>query len=391
MATYHHFEVMPDPGPFLWPLPWADLMTSSYSASSTSITITNTDGSFTVAHGSFSVVGNTVQSGTITSLDHRGFSGTIYEEITNTSVDAHQFLTTAPADRMSIVFAGSDDLTGYVLDDTLNGYGGADNMTGGLGNDDYYVDSTLDTVNELAHEGIDTITTGLASYQLGANVEGLTFTGGSQHTGFGNQLDNVMRASDGGDHFLGFGGNDTFYSGGGSDTFFGGTGNDTYNVDAGDAVHEDPNEGLDTIYTSQPVFFMPGDVENLVMTGLGGPIRSPGSGGAGAGNDLDNTIRTNGVTGKVLYGEGGNDLMISIDSNNQLVGDQGDDTLVARGDNTAMIGGDGDDLFAINWTGNHLITDFSAGAGVHDRIDLQAFRAGGLFAGKTHCTIFRTC
>jgi len=348
-------------------------MGSSYSATGTYILITNTDGSLTIAHGSFNVIGNTVLSGTITSVDHRSSGGTIYEEITGTAIDAHQFLAAAPANKLAVALSGADDLFGHSGADTLNGYGGADHMIGGAGDDTYVVDSTLDVVTEALNQGFDTISTSLSSYTLGANLERLVFTGTGTHTGYGNNLDNSLRGGAGHDTFYGYGGNDSFGSGGGSDIFVGGTGNDGYLVVAGDTVVEQAYQGNDTVQTSLANYILPANVENLLVSGSGPEF----------GNGLDNTIQTNGASGMTIYGLDGNDRLIAAGDNNTLIGGNGNDRLeLLGGDHGSMTGGSGDDIFVIRGAGHQVITDFAAGSGVHDRIDLEAFRPGGYLAGQ---------
>jgi Ca2+-binding RTX toxin-like protein len=375
MATYQHFAAEPPPPHAGLPAAaWADVMGSTYSATGSYIQITNIDGTLTIAHGAFNVVGNTVLSGTITSLDHRGADGTIYEEITGTSVDAHQFLAAAPADKLAGALSGADDMVGHSGPDTLNGYGGADHMAGGAGDDQYVVDSTLDVVTETLNQGYDTITTGLSSYTLGANLERLIFTGTGPHTGYGNSLDNSIQGGTGHDTLYGFDGNDSFGSGGGGDTMIGGAGNDTYAVVAGDTIVELANEGIDQVQTSLANYILPANVEDLLVSGSGPEF----------GNGLDNLIETNGAAGMTIYGLDGNDHIIAYGDNNTLVGGNGDDRLQqSGGDHVTMNGGSGDDVFVIDGNGHAAITDFTAGPGVHDRIDLEAFRPGGYLAGQT--------
>jgi Ca2+-binding RTX toxin-like protein len=98
-----------------------------------------------------------------------------------------------------------DTLIGGAGNDFLEGGGGADKMTGGLGDDTYDVDNAADVVTELTGvgSGNDTIYTSLKTFTLAttalANVENLT---ASQSTGnsyslTGNTLNNTITGSDG--------------------------------------------------------------------------------------------------------------------------------------------------------------------------------------------------
>ncbi|KQW31884.1 hypothetical protein ASE36_06635 [Rhizobium sp. Root274] len=122
---------------------------------------------------------------------------------------------------------GNDSLDGGAGNDTMTGGAGNDRMTGGAGNDTYVVDSSHDSVSEIAGQGIDTVMTSLTSYRLGNYIENLTYTGTSAFKGYGNSLDNVMIGGSGANTLDGGAGNDTLYGQGGNDTLLGNTGNDT--------------------------------------------------------------------------------------------------------------------------------------------------------------------
>ena len=108
----------------------------------------------------------------------------------------------------------------------LNGKGGADSMTGGAGNDTFYVDNSGDKVVELARGGTDTVHSTI-SYTLGANVENGVLDGSAAINLTGNSVANLLTGN-GGDNFLyGMGGNDTLKGGAGNDTLRGGLGADT--------------------------------------------------------------------------------------------------------------------------------------------------------------------
>jgi serralysin len=120
-------------------------------------------------------------------------------------------------------------LTGTSGNDYIDGRGGVDTMRGGAGDDTYVVDNVNDVAVENAGQGIDTIRSSASSYTLPANVENLTFLGGTAQTGVGNALNNIIIASaSGNDTMNGGAGNDILYAGKGADTLTGGTGTDIF-------------------------------------------------------------------------------------------------------------------------------------------------------------------
>ena len=216
------------------------------------------------------------------------------------------------------ILNGGDDndvLNGEDGNDTLNGGLGADAMNGGAGNDTFVVDNVGDLVTEALGGGTDLVQTSLTSYQLGANVENLTYTGAGNFTGTGNALANTI---------TGGVGNDLLNGGAGADRMVGGAGNDTYVVDAAaDVVVEVAGGGTDTVQTSLASYTLGANVENLTYTGVGNFV--------GNGNGLNNVI-TGGVGNDTLNGGGGNDILTGGDGADVLNGGAGNDTL---------LGGDG--------------------------------------------------
>lgn len=227
------------------------------------------------------------------------------------------------------ILNGGDDndvLNGEDGNDTLNGGLGADAMNGGTGNDTFVVDNVGDLVTEALGGGTDLVQTSLTNYQLGANVENLTYTGAGNFTGTGNAQANTI---------TGGVGNDLLNGGAGADRMVGGGGNDTYIVDtAADVVVEVAGGGTDTVQTSLSSHTLNTNVENLTYTGVGNFV--------GNGNGLSNVI-TAGVGNDILNGGGGNDILTGNGGNDTLNGDAGNDQLFGGIGTDTLNGGIGDD------------------------------------------------
>lgn len=192
---------------------------------------------------------------------------------------------------------------GTAGDDYIAGTTGNDTMKGGLGSDTYLVDSAKDVVTELASQGTDTVHTTLATYQLTANVENLTYTGSGNFTGTGNTQSNLITSGDG---------HDTLRGGDGGDTIYGGAGND--------AIYGEKNDDL-----------------------------------LHAGNGDDKAY--GGSQNDKLWGDAGNDY---------LSGDAGNDTLIGGAGHDTLVGGDGRDSFAFDVAptaeNSDIITSYDAAA-----------------------------
>ncbi len=132
---------------------------------------------------------------------------------------------------------------------------------------------------------------------------------------------------------------DVLDGGPGADTMDGKVGDDLYiNVDAGDLVIEAANAGIDTIWTREARFTLPGNVENLVYTGPTNTLFT-GTGNAGA-----NSI-AGGNAGDLLQGLGGNDLFEGRGGADSMHGGPGDDIYfdVDPGDILVELAGEGTD------------------------------------------------
>jgi Ca2+-binding RTX toxin-like protein len=198
---------------------------------------------------------------------------------------------------------------GNSLDNVMTGNGAPNVLSGGLGNDTYFVE-TDDTVVELTGEGIDSIET-TSVYRLGANLENLTLLDGGLAVGVngirltGNELDNMVT----GNRYA-----NVLDGGVGADVLVGGSGDDLYLVDnVGDTVVEGLSAGVDTVQ-SLVDFTLGANVEVLDL--------SAGVAQSGTGNDLDNSLYGN-AQANILDGGAGNDY---------LAGGSGQDTyLFGRG------------------------------------------------------------
>jgi Ca2+-binding RTX toxin-like protein len=221
-----------------------------------------------------------------------------------------------------VLLGGSqnDTLHGGEGNDRLDGGLGADAMSGGAGNDDYLVDNVGDSVVEAADQGTDKVWTTLGSYTLGASVEHLAYTGTGNFIGTGNALDNTITGGDG---------NDTLDGGDGVDTMVGGHGNDSYAVDSAlDTVVELANGGTDTVRTRLNAYTLQEDVENLSFTGAGNFV--------GTGNALDNAL-IGGAGNDLLDGGAGADRMTGGSGSDRYVVDNSGDVVVEAGTGTDVV------------------------------------------------------
>jgi Ca2+-binding RTX toxin-like protein len=233
-----------------------------------------------------------------------------------------------------------NDFIGNVITDKLPA--GAI-MRGGIGDDNYYVDSAFDKVIEKTDAGTDSVNSSI-SYTLPDNVEILSLMGTDKINGTGNNLINSLTGNAVANVLNG---------GIGTDIMRGGTGNDTYFVDnIGDEVHETSilMTEIDTVNSSVD-YTLPANVENLTLTG---------SAINGFGNDSRNTLKGN-VEANQLSGGIGADKLIGGLGSDTLTGGVGSDTFILNSIDDSSINGLPD-----------VITDFKNGA---DKIDLSAIDA----------------
>jgi Ca2+-binding RTX toxin-like protein len=244
---------------------------------------------------------------------------------------------------------GVDTLIGNGGNDTFNG-GVGDNaidiLRGGAGNDFYFVDSTLDIIDDSG--GSDTILTS-ASYSLSdknlAGIENLTYTGNGKATLEAYTSAVFLRSTSSlGDTLIGGQEADTLDGGKGANSLAGGEGDDFYFVNSqDDRIAESLSSlgGLDTasIAISQYALATASGVERLVFSGSGTASL--------VGSNSDNTI-VGGKLSNTLRGEGGNDSILGGDQADSLLGGLGDDTIEGRKGNDILEGGAGNDRYIVS-------------------------------------------
>jgi Ca2+-binding RTX toxin-like protein len=217
--------------------------------------------------------------------------------------------------------SNNDQLKGNALDNVLDGGKGADTMTGGAGNDTYYVDNRGDTTIETGTSAseIDAVFS-TVSYSLSDNVENITLLTVANLNASGNASNNII---------IGNAGHNILDGDLGADTMIGGAGNDTYVVDnIGDVVIETSTLASEIDAVRSSINYTLGDnLENLTLTGFANIN--------GIGNAQDNVITGN-------------------DGNNQLNGGTGLDTL---------IGGKGNDDYGVDQTGELALVQENANEG----------------------------
>ncbi len=223
-----------------------------------------------------------------------------------------------PGDDNLVGTAGDDTLNGLAGNDTINGLGGIDTLIGGSGNDTFIVDTTTDTITELAGGGTDTVQSSV-TFTLIAQLENLVLTGTAAINGTGNAAANVLTGNSSNNTLTGLGGIDTLNGSGGVDTLVGGAGNDTYVVDTTtDTITELAGGGNDTVQSSVTLTLLP-QLENLTLTGAAAIN--------GTGNTVVNILIGNSAN-NTLTGLGGNDSLNGLDGVDTLVGGIGNDTYV---------------------------------------------------------------
>jgi len=207
--------------------------------------------------------------------------------------------------------AFNDTLVGDANSNVINGRQGADQMTGGAGDDSFFVDNAGDKVFEAIGGGTDRIYTSVThQLQAGAEIETLSTTNQDATTALnlvGNNFDQTIVGNAGANVINGLGGVDTMRGLGG---------NDRYYVDnTADIIVETSTQGTaDRVLTSANYSLKAGvGIEILSTTDAAGIAALKL-----AGNSYANTIVGNagnnfingGAGADTLTGLGGNDIFM---------------------------------------------------------------------------------
>jgi Ca2+-binding RTX toxin-like protein len=251
---------------------------------------------------------------------------------------------------------GENYIYGDSGDDIIRGGDNFDSVNAGDGNDTVYGNDGVDYLS--GADGDDVLDGGLGDDALWGD--------GGNDTLFGGGGNDSLTAGEGVDTLYGDIGNDNLVGGFGLNTMWGGEGDDTYWVASlSDTVIEQAGEGWDWITAyGLASYTLPDNVEDLT---LAGPVLT-----VGIGNALDNLIKL--VTGyghkNTLYGNGGNDCLISDDGDDMLYGGVGNDVLTGNDGNDwldgsdgadSMTGGNGNDTYIVNDQGDAVIEQGYAG------------------------------
>jgi Ca2+-binding RTX toxin-like protein len=280
--------------------------------------------------------------------------------------------------------AGNDLISGLVGGDTLSGDAGLDTLDGGVGNDMLLGGDDNDSLigsfgNDTMDGGADNDTlageNGFDSLLGGSGDDSLLGDGGNDRLDGGDDNDILsggfgfdrLEGGSGNDLVQGDSGNDTLRGAGGSDTLEGGTGVDViFGGSGGDVA--DGGAGNDRIRSESG---------NDTVNGGGNDDRLFGSFGFDSLMGDDGNDFVNGDGGNdTLEGGAGADTLIGSFGFDSLNGGTGADNLQGSTGNDTVTGGGGDDvfLFALG-DDNDVYTDFIAGAGTDDVIELSGFGA----------------
>ncbi|MBL8339773.1 MAG: calcium-binding protein, partial [Rhodoferax sp.] len=232
--------------------------------------------------------------------------------------------------------SGNDSLFGQLGNDYLAGEDGDDTASGGAGDDEILGGSGADQIDGDA--GNDLI-------RGGSGVD-LVHGGADQDTIYGDSESDVLYGDAGNDSILGGSGEDWILGGSGNDTvrgqehddrIYGETGNDLLYGDAGEDLILG-GDGTDQLVGGENADRLYGGNDNDQLFGSGGDDQLYGEDG----DDLmqGNTGRDR------LYGGAGNDQMSGNEDDDHLLGEAGADSLYGNAGEDLLEGGTGADVLS---------------------------------------------
>jgi len=302
-------------------------------------------------------------------------------------LDNFIFADVASAPIRGVGNALDNSITGNSENNVILGLDGNDTIIGNAGNDSLYGDregSSLSGSSTLSGYSPGVYPSNPGDYDVSALGAGsslfASLDNGNDYLdgGAGNDL---LSGNGGNDTLLGDLGNDILFGGTGIDSMTGGVGSDTFYVDdEQDVMRENQDAGTDWVYSTQNIYQLQDNIENIVIYG-------PGINFA-IGNSLDNKIYVGQttVTGNgpvTLSGGDGNDVLEAFygTRNGEIIlgysgnlaratigdyldGGSGNDMLSGGGGIDTLEGGLGDDTIVVDCTFNTQSTL----SGGYDRI-----------------------
>jgi beta-glucanase (GH16 family) len=137
-------------------------------------------------------------------MAYRNYSGVLLQD-------------SAPANNWITGSSAAEQLGGTPSNDSYNTGGGLDTLSGGSGDDYYWLAGPGQKIVEYAAQGVDTVNI-WSSYTLPANVENLIIQNTNTY-GAGNDGNNIIQGGDGPQYLYGGRGEDVLVGGAGGDTF----------------------------------------------------------------------------------------------------------------------------------------------------------------------------
>lgn len=284
----------------------------------------------------------------------------------NTSLSVHNFANYSQGSMVAFAIydsAGIDtlDASGFSSNQVINltpgTYSDIGGETGNIG-----IAFGVHIENAVGGSGHDQITGNVASNMLWGNSGNDTiFAGQGDDFLYGGLNNDVLNAGRGSDQLYGGQGDDILNGGAGADSLLGGLGFDTVDyIDAGAGITASlltpaGNTGHAAGDTYDGIEGINGSNFSDILTG----------------NSVDNVITAR-QGDDFIYGGLGNDSLLGNAGNDSLFGGQGNDQLTGGLGNDSLGGGLGSDTFIFaSGFGSDAISDFAAGSGVLDLIQLS--------------------